>query len=75
MHICVSNLTIIGSDNHSAPGGSQAVIWSNITVVLIEPSGTDLNEIVIKIYTSIQIKCIWKCRLQYIGHFVSTSMC
>ena len=53
MHICVSNLTtIVGSDNDSAPGRSQAIMWSNIAVVVIEPLGTDFNEIVIKIHTN-----------------------
>ena len=29
-HICVSNLTIIGSDNGSSPGWRQAIIWINV---------------------------------------------
>ena len=29
MHICVSNLTIIGSDNGLLPGQRQAIIWTN----------------------------------------------
>ena len=29
MHICVGNLTIIGSDNGLAPAGRQAIIWTN----------------------------------------------
>ena len=28
MHICVSKLTIIGSDNHLSPGRRQAIIWT-----------------------------------------------
>ena len=28
-HICVSKLTIIGSDNGSSPGRRQAIIWTN----------------------------------------------
>ena len=29
MHICVSKLTIIGSDNGLSPGWRQAIIWTN----------------------------------------------
>ena len=29
MHICVSKLTIIGSDNGLSPGRHQAIIWTN----------------------------------------------
>ena len=43
-HICVSNLTIIGSDNGLSPGGRQAIIWTNAEALLIWPSGTNLNE-------------------------------
>ena len=34
-HICVSKLTIIGSDNDSAPGQHQAIIWTNAGILLI----------------------------------------
>ena len=30
MHICISKLTIIGSDNGLSPGrGQEAIIWTN----------------------------------------------
>ena len=29
MHICVSKLTIIGSENGLSPGRRQAIIWTN----------------------------------------------
>ena len=29
MHICICNLTIIGSENGLSPGGRQAIIWTN----------------------------------------------
>ena len=49
MHICVSKLIIIGSDNGLAPGWYQAIICTNIGIVLIQPLGTNLNEILIRI--------------------------
>ena len=53
MHICISNLTIIGSVNGLAPGRRQTIIWSNAGILLIEPLGlgTTFSEIVIEIQT------------------------
>ena len=48
-HICVGKLTIIGSDNGLSPGRRQAIIWTNAGILLIEPLGTNFNEILIKI--------------------------
>ena len=50
-HICVSKLTIIGSDNGLLPGRHQAIIWTNAGILLIEPLGTNFNEILIEIHT------------------------
>ena len=50
-HICVSNLTIIGSDNGLSPGRRQAIIWTNAGLLLIGPLGTNFNEILIEILT------------------------
>ena len=50
-HICVSNLTIIGSDNGLSPGRRQAIIWTNAGILLIGPSGTNFSEILIEIHT------------------------
>ena len=49
-HICVSKPTIVGSDNGSAPGRRQAIIWTNAGILLIGPLGTNFSEIFIKIY-------------------------
>ena len=49
MHICVGILTSIGSDNGFSPGRRQAIIWTNAGILLIEPLGTNLSEIVIRI--------------------------
>ena len=48
-HICVSKLTIIGSDNGLSPGRRQAIIWNNAGLLLIEPIGTNFSEITIGI--------------------------
>ena len=50
-HICVGNLTIIGSDNGLSPGRRQAIIWTNAGILLIGPLGTNFSEIVIEIHT------------------------
>ena len=41
-HICVGELTIIGSDNGFSSGRRQAIIWTNAGMFLIEPLGTNL---------------------------------
>ena len=42
-YICVSKLTIIGSDNGLSPGRHQAIIWANAGILLIEPLGKKLQ--------------------------------
>ena len=50
-HICVGNLTIIGSDNDLSPGRRQAIIWTNAGILLIGPLGINFSEILIEIIT------------------------
>ena len=50
-HICVSKLTITGSDNGLSPGRRQAIIWTNAGILLIGALGTNVSEILIKICT------------------------
>ena len=50
-HICVSKLTIIGSDNGLLPGRRQAIIWTNAGIFLIGSLGIDFSEILIAIQT------------------------
>ena len=50
MHICISKLAIIGSDNGLSPDQGQAIIWTNTEILLIEPLGTKFSEILIEIY-------------------------
>ena len=55
-HICVSKLTIIGSDNGLSPGRLQAIIWTNDVILLIGALGTTFTEILIKIQTFFTLK-------------------
>ena len=50
MHIFVSKLTIIGSDNGLLPVRRQAIIWTEAGILLIGPLGTNFNEISIEIH-------------------------
>ena len=50
-HICVGNLTIIGSDNGLSPGRRQAIIRTNAGILLIGPLGTNFNENLIGIHS------------------------
>ena len=50
-HICVSKLTITGSDNGLSPDRRQAIIWNNAGILLMGPSGTNFSEILIEILT------------------------
>ena len=35
MHICIGNVTIIGSDNGLSPGQHQAIVWTNAAILSI----------------------------------------
>ena len=50
-HICVSKLTIIGSDNGLSPSRRQAIIWTIAGILLIRNLGTNFSEILSEIYT------------------------
>ena len=54
MHICVSKLTIIGSDKGLSPDWHQAIIWTNAGNLSIGPLGKDVSEILIEIHIFIQ---------------------
>ena len=51
-HICVGDLTIIGSDNGLSPARRQAFIWTNAALLSIRPQGKCYSEIVVRIQTS-----------------------
>ena len=48
-HICIGNLTNIGSENGLSPDRRQAIIWTNAGLLLIGPLGTNFSEILIEI--------------------------
>ena len=50
-HICIGNLTIIGSDNGLSPGRRQAITWTNVGLLLIGPLETNFSEMLIQIHT------------------------
>ena len=50
MHICIGNLTVIGTDNGLSPGWCQAIIRTNAEILLSEPLETNFNEIVLEIH-------------------------
>ena len=51
MHIYLSNLAMINSDNGLLPGRCQAIIWTNAGILLIQSLGMNLSEISSKIHT------------------------
>ena len=48
---CVSKQTTTSSDNGLSPDRRQAIIWTNVGILLIVPLGTNFSEILIEIYT------------------------
>ena len=44
MHICVSKLTTIGSNNGLSPDWRQAIIWTNAVMLLIRNLGTNFSD-------------------------------
>ena len=51
MHVCVGNLTIIGTDNGLSPGRRQAIIRTNARILLIGPLGRNFSGILSEIHT------------------------
>ena len=51
-HLCVGNLTIIGSDNGLSPGRRHAIICTNAGILLIGSLGTNFSDILIEILTT-----------------------
>ena len=58
--ICVSKVSITVSDNGLSPDRRQAIIWTNVGILLIGPLGTNFSEILIEIqkfsYKKINLK-------------------
>ena len=51
MYASVKHISI-DSDNGLSPGRHQAIIWTNVRILLIGPLGTNFSEIVIEIHIS-----------------------
>ena len=51
MHKCVSELTIVGSDNGLSPGRCQAINWTIVRILSIGKLGTNFSEILFEIDT------------------------
>ena len=49
-HICVTKLTIIGSDNGLSPARRQATIWISAGMLLIRTLGTNFSDILSEIH-------------------------
>ena len=75
MHICISKLSIIGSDNGLSPGQHQAIIWTNAGILLNGPVGTNFDEILIEIHKFSFKKTYSKCRQENGSHLVLASVC
>ena len=74
-HICVSNLTIIGSDTGLSPGRRQAIMWINAEIVWIVFLETDFSEILIEIYVVSFMKMHLKMSSGNGGNLVSALVC
>ena len=76
-NICISKLTIIGSDYGLAPTRCQAIIWTNAGILFIWPLGTNFNEILNKIqkfsFKKIHFKMSGKWQPSCLGHNVLVS--
>ena len=72
-HICVSKVTINGSDNEFPTGRHQVIIWTEAVILLIAHLGTKFSEMLITIHTFSFMKIYWKYRLVYGGNFPALS--
>ena len=74
MHIFVSKLTSIASNNGLSARRRQAIIWNNAGILLIGPLGTNVGEILIEIQMFLLKKILWKRHLWNVSNFVSAWM-
>ena len=71
MHIYVSKISIIHSDNGLSPAGRHANIYPSAGILLIKALGINISGILIEINIFPLKKCIRKLRLQNGVYFVS----
>ena len=71
VHICISKIITIDSDNGLSPDRHQAIIWTNAGILLLGPLGTNVSEIMIDWSSYIFIQQSgFETRLRNGGHFV-----
>ena len=73
--ICVSKLTIIGSDNGLSPGRRQAIICTNAGILLIRQMGTNFNAILIKTHMFSLNKNVFENVVWKMAAFLSQPQC
>ena len=66
---------IIVSDNDLSPGRRQAIIWANAGMLLFGTWEETTVKSWLKFIYFHSRPCIWKCRLDNVGIFVSFPMC
>ena len=76
-HICISKLTIIGSDNGLSPEWRQAIIWTNAGILLIDHSRYYYSHLVAVrgrgrrkprvrvVWTNMTMECEVKCKYHW----------
>ena len=74
-HIWVSKVARTGSGNSVWPDRRQAIIRKCAGILLMRTLETNFSEVLSEIHAFSFKKCIWKCRLENGGHFVSGSLC
>ena len=74
-HICVIELTIIGSNNGLSPGRRQAIIWTNAGILLIGILGTNFSEIWSEIHTFLMHKNAFENAVCEMEAILSTPQC
>ena len=65
--ICVSKLTIIGSDNGLSPGRRQAIIWTSDGILLIGPPVKFNQNSCIFIKENPVLNVIWEMATIFLG--------
>ena len=71
-HICVAELGHKWIRWGLSPDRCRAIIWINAEILSIGPWWTNFNDILINVHLFSFKKMRAKCRLQCIGHFVTT---
>ena len=74
-HICVGNLTTIGSDDGLSPGWHQAINWTNAGILLVGRWGTNFINISIQLLAFSFKKMRLKVSTAKWWLFFSASMC